>query len=349
MSMAVVISAGGGPSPPPVAAAPAPGEPGPPLRAAAPPALIDLQKDAVLTARGAMNAHDAKKYSELFAPDATVTEYGLGEAKGREAIARGIQGAFNGFPDLTIGVSKIFLKNEVVVQEWVMTGTHTGEFNGAKPTNKTMGVRGADVLTFTHEGLIRQAHRYFDTSTVLSQLGLMKAHARAVAPLPGGDPEWHIAKGTPEEDKLVEVAKAIKDAFEKRSAADFLGALSEDVSWSTVTQPTVLRGKASAKRFFDMFTKAFPDAKFSSKALYGVDDVVVSESSMTATHSGPLGPLKPTNKPVTLHGLDVMVVMDGKLASGSSYSNSLELLAQEGLLPRAADTPKATRATSDKK
>jgi hypothetical protein len=116
-----------------------------------------------------------------------------------------------------------------------------------------------------------------------------------------------------------------------------------------VTQPTVLKGKPSARRFFDTFTKAFPDAKFSSNALYGVDDVVVSESSMTATHAGPLGALKPTNKPVTLHGLDIMVVKDGKLVSGSSYSNSLELLAQEGLLPRAADTPKATRATSDRK
>ena len=55
---------------------------------------------------------------------------------------------------------------------------------------------------------------------------------------------------------------------------------------------------------------------------------------MTATHAGPLGPLKPTKKPVTMHGLDIMVVKDGKLASGSSYSNSFELLGQEGLLPK---------------
>ena len=66
---------------------------------------------------------------------------------------------------------------------------------------------------------------------------------------------------------------------------------------------------------------------------------------MTATHAGPLGPLKPTKKPVTMHGLDIMVVKDGKLASGSSYSNSLELLSQEGLLPK----PKAAKAEGDKK
>lgn len=347
MLVAVPISACGGeggavpppqspPPPPLVAAAPPAAESAPPPPK---PSLIDLQKQAVAAAGAAMNAHDARTYSGLFAPDATVHEYGLGEAKGREAIAGGLQKAFDGFPDFKIGVSKVFVKNEVLAQEWVITGTHTGEFNGAKPTNKTIGVRVASVLTFTPEGLIKTEHRYWDTSTLLLQLGLMKAPARPLAALPSGEPEWHIAKGTPEEDKLVEVARAINGAFEKKSEADFLGALSENVSWSNVTQPKDMSGKASAKQFFSMFTKAFPDAKFSSDALFGVDDVVVSESSMTATHAGALGPLKPTNKPVTIHGLDIMVVKDGKLASGSSYSNSLELLGQEGVLPK----PEAAR------
>ena len=87
-----------------------------------------------------------------------------------------------------------------------------------------------------------------------------------------------------------------------------------------------MTGKASAKQLFIMLTKAFPDAKFSSEALFGVDDVVVSEWSMTATHAGPLGAVKPTKKSVTIHGLDIMVVKDGKVASRSSYSNGFELL-----------------------
>jgi SnoaL-like polyketide cyclase len=97
------------------------------------------------------------------------------------------------------------------------------------------------------------------------------------------------AKGTPDEDKLVEFAKTISGAFEK-------------------------------------------DARFSSDGLLGVDDVVVSKLSMTGTYAGALGPLKPTKKRVTIHGRDIMVVKDGRLVSGSSYSNSLELLGQEGPL-----------------
>jgi hypothetical protein len=106
-----------------------------------------------------------------------------------------------------------------------------------------------------------------------------------------------------------------------------------------MTQPNDMSGKAGAKQFFAMFTKAFPDAKFSSDTLFGVDDVVVSESSITATHAGPLGPMKATHALVTMHGLDIMVVKEGKLASGASYSNSFQLLGQ----------PKAARAEGDKK
>jgi ketosteroid isomerase-like protein len=317
-----VVRALQAPSPPPlVATAPPFPEPEPLKRT-----LIDLQKQAVAAARAAMNTHDAKKYSELFAPDATVDEYGLGEAKGRKAIAGGIQGAFDGFSDYKIGASKIFVKNEVLVQEWVITGTNNGEFNGAKPTDKPVGVRGASVLTFTPEGLIKTEHRYFDTSTVLSQLGLMKEPARPVAALPKGEPEWHIAKGTAEEDKLVEVAKALNGAFEKKSEADFLGALCDNPAWSDFAAPQDLIGQASAKQVFRMFTNAFPDAKRTYHSLFAADDTVISEWSFTATHAGRFGLLKPTKKSIALHVVDIMRVKDGKVQSGSSYSNSFELL-----------------------
>jgi steroid delta-isomerase-like uncharacterized protein len=357
MLVAVLISACGGegdavpppqapPPPPPVAVAPPP-EPAPPPAAPEPPkpAMIDMQKQTLAGAFAAINAHDSKKFSELFAPDATLTVYGFGESKGREAIAGEIQRAFDAFPDFKIAVTKVFVKNDVLAQEWVITGTNKGEFNGAKPTNKAIGARGATVLTFTPEGLIKTEHRYFDSSTISSQLGMMKAPARPVATLPSGEPEWHVAKGTPEEDKQVELAKTINGSFEKKSEADFLGSLADNATWSDVAQPKDMTGKASAKQFFQMYVKAFPDAKMTPDALFSVDDYIVSESTFTATHAGQLGPLKPTKKPVTLHGLDIMMVKDGKVQSGSSYSNSFELLGQEGLLPK----PKAAKTEGDKK
>jgi steroid delta-isomerase-like uncharacterized protein len=356
--LTVLISACGGegdavpppqvpPPPPPTATAPPPAPVAPPTPPEPPkPALIELQKQNHAAAVAALNAHDSKKFSEIFAPDAVVNVIGMGpEIKGREAIAGEIQKNFDAFPDFKIAITKVFVKNDVAVQEWVVTGTNKGEFNGMKPTNKAIGLHGAAVLWFTPDGLVKQEDRYFDGSTMMAQLGQMKMPARPVATLPSGDTQWHVAKGTPEEDKLVDVAKGMYGSFEKKSESDFLGALADNPTWSDVGQPKDMSGKAEAKKFFGMYTKAFTDMKSSFEVLFAADEYVVSESTMTAVHSGQLGPLKPTKKPVTLHGIDIMVIKDGKIQSGTSYANSMELLGQEGLLPK----PKAAKTEGDKK
>ncbi len=353
--LAVLISACGGeseavpppqapPPPPPVVAAPPPAPAPAPAPEAPKPALIDLQKQAVAAAMAAFNAHDTKKLTDLYTPDATLTVTGMGEFKGKEAIASEIQKVWDAYPDFKVGLSKVYVKNDVVLDEWVVNGTNKGEFNGAKATNKPIGFRGATVLWFTPDGLIKQEHRYFDGGTMMAQLGQMKMPARPLAALPSGEPEWHIAKGTPEEDKQVDIIKGMYGALEKKTEADFIGPLDEKVTWADLTMPKDMTGKAEAKKFFQMMTKAIPDLKQTFDPMFAVDEYVVSEGTMSGTHSGPLGPLKPTKKPLTMHGIDVVVVKDGKVTAGTSYANSMEVMAQEGLLPK----PKAAK-TDDKK
>jgi steroid delta-isomerase-like uncharacterized protein len=323
--------------PPPPTPAPAP-EP-------AKPALLDMQKQGNQQALAALNAHDAKKLAEVYASDATLNVIGMGEYRGREAIQGEIQKAFDGFPDFKLGMSKVYVKNDVVVQEWVVTGTQKGEFNGMKPSNKAMGIRGATVLWFNADGQVKQENRYFDGVTMMAQLGQMKAPARPVASLPSGEPEWHVAKGSPDEAKQVDLAMTMYNSFEKKSEADFLSGLSDTVVWGDLTQPKDMSGKAEAKKFFQMFSKAFSDLKQTIDPMFAVDEYVIGVATLTGTHTGQLGPLKPTKKPVTMHGIDIMAVKDGKVQSGTSYGNNMEMLAQEGLLPK----PKAAKTEADKK
>jgi hypothetical protein len=70
---------------------------------------------------------------------------------------------------------------------------------------------------------------------------------------------------------------------------------------------------------------------------------------MNGTHKGDLGPLKATKKPVSLHGIDIMTIKDGKIQAGSGYSNSVELLAQTGLLPKPKAAKTDAKAEGDKK
>jgi steroid delta-isomerase-like uncharacterized protein len=307
--------------------------------------MLDMQKQGSQSVIAALNGHDAKKFSEAFAADGVSVMVGMPELKGREAIAAETQKLFDAFPDFKVAVVRSFSKGEVLVQEWVMNGTQKGEFMGAKASNKPVGVRGATVVWVNADGLVKQEHRYFDAATLMAQTGAMKAPARPVPPMPTGEAEWHAAKGTPEEDKAAEPMKAIYAAFEKKSEADFLGAMDEKAAWSDQSAPKDMAGKADAKKFFGTFTKAFADIKMTADPIIAVDDYIVAEGTMNATHAGQLGPLKPTKKPVTLHSLDVAKVKDGKIQSGTTYANSMEIMAQEGLLPK----PKPAKAEADKK
>jgi hypothetical protein len=113
--------------------------------------------------------------------------------------------------------------------------------------------------------------------------------------------------------------------------------------------PKDVTGKAEGKKFYQTFVKAFPDGKLAVDTIFSVDEFTIAESTMNGTHNGPLGPLKATKKPVSLHGVDIMTMKDGKLQAGTSYSNSVELLAQTGLLPKPKGAKTDAKPEGDKK
>lgn len=336
------------PPPPPMVMAPPPQTAPPPAPPPPAPTLLDLEKQEVATAYAAMTAHDAKKFSEDYTPDATLSVYGMGEAKGRDAIAENLGVLLAAFPDLVIAPGRTFVKGDVVISEWAWNGTQKGDFMGVKATGKPAGLSGVSVLWFTPEGLVKQEHRYVDGSTLMAQLGASKMPARPVPALPK-EPDFRTSSGSPDEDKELDIAKPFLAAFEKKSESDFLGPLSDTVAWSDLAAPKDTAGKDEAKKFFQMFTKAFSDVKVSVDGIWAVGDYVIAESTTSGKHTGPLGPIKPTKKPVAMHGVDIMQIKDGKIVSGTSYDNSAEMLDQMGLLPKPKVKPEpAAKAKADK-
>jgi steroid delta-isomerase-like uncharacterized protein len=212
-----------------------------------------------------------------------------------------------------------------------------------------VGIRGATVAFMTPDGLVKQEHRYMDGSTLMAQLGHVKSPARPVASLPSGEPTWHVAKGMPDEDKQSDIVRGMYAAFEKKSETDFVGAMADNATWSDMSMPKDITGKAEAKKSYQMFAKAFPDAKLAADTIFSVDEYTIAESTMSGTHNGPLGPFKATKKPVLLHGLDVMTIKDGKIQAATAYANSVEMLAQTGLLPKPKAIKTDVKTDGDKK
>lgn len=49
------------------------------------------------------------------------------------------------YPDYSMEIIKQYQDGEVVISEFIMTGTHKGEFMGIKPTNQVLSITGVDV------------------------------------------------------------------------------------------------------------------------------------------------------------------------------------------------------------
>lgn len=348
------LAACGGEEPPPVTPQPTPSATValPPTETAKPeppPApkktLVQMQQENLETALKGLNGHDPKMFASVYADDGVINVAGLNEVSGREAITQNMAEWFETFKDIKLGFSRVWVKGETMVLEWVINGKHHGELFGVKGTEQPIGHYGLSVVTFNQDGKVVRENRYGELGAVMTQVGAAgtKAKPRPIPPVPK-EPEAIGAKGTPEEDKQIEVAKTLLGALESKKEDAFIGAITDDMEHDGLFHLETSKGKDGAKKFFKSFTTAFPDAKFEVTKAVAVGDYVIAESTLKATHKGQLGQIAPTKRPVSLHLVDILKIKDGKVARAWTYQNSLELQHQLGLFDVKAGNVPASQA-----
>lgn len=96
-----------------------------------------------------------------------------------------------------------------------------------------------------------------------------------------------------------------------------------------------ITGRGEIRAFFTEMFEAIPDLKFQVERIMGVDErVAVGEWSLTGTFSGgPFQGLRPTGKPISLRGVDIMEFEDGLLIHNTIYYDGLGFARQVGMLP----------------
>jgi steroid delta-isomerase-like uncharacterized protein/uncharacterized protein (TIGR02246 family) len=297
----------------------------------------------------AMQASDAKKLAALYADNAVMKMPGMPDVTGRDAIEKHWTQDFATFSNGKSTATRVFTKGDVAVVEWVFNATHTGDLGPIKATEKPVGVSGADVMWFTPEGKIKEAHSYMDMGTVMSQIGVSKQKARAIPTVPTTPPDVITATSSETETKNADAAKKMMGAFEKKSDADFMAGAADDIQWDDMTQPDTMKGKAAGKKYFKAMTTAFPDIKVNEQNVWGIGDFVIAEGTLTGTHKGAFYGIQPTKKQMNVHGLDIMQFKDGKIVHGCSYANSAEMAEQLGLIAHPADAKGKTPAKADGK
>ncbi|MBX3191281.1 MAG: ester cyclase [Labilithrix sp.] len=341
LSLCASLSAACGedPLPPPAAPAPPVAAPPPPPTTEPPPApapklsLAEMQKQGLGTALQGINSHDPKMFASVYADSAVINVAGLNEVNGRDAIAANMAEWFETFSNAKLGFSRVWVKGDAMVIEWVINGVHHGALFGVKGTEQPIGHYGLSVVQFSPDGKVVREERYGDLGTVMTQVGGAKAKPRPIPEVPKG-PETIASTGN--EEKNVDVAKAALTALETKKEADFTGALTDDVEHDGLFHLETTKGKDEAKKFFKSFTTAFPDAKFEVTKSLAIGDYAIVESTLKATHAGALGTIKPTKKPIAVHLVDIFKIKDGKVARVWTYQNSLEMQQQLGLFNVAA-------------
>jgi steroid delta-isomerase-like uncharacterized protein len=145
-----------------------------------------MTTDPVSVARSgveAYNSGDMEQFRSLLTPDSVYREFATGrEIRGVDGIIEANQGWNDAFPGSSGEITNAFGSGDQAVLQIVWTGTHKGDLvtpNGTIPaTGKQVRIPACQVVTVTN-GKITATDHYFDSMTMLSQLGVLPAEQMA--------------------------------------------------------------------------------------------------------------------------------------------------------------------------
>lgn len=92
----------------------------------------------------------------------------------REAIQNVYATWFDAFPDLKFIHDDLIVEGHRAALFFTSTGTHMKPFASIPATGRQMSIRGVFVFTF-RDGLIVHEKRYYDSTSLLMQIGVIKA------------------------------------------------------------------------------------------------------------------------------------------------------------------------------
>jgi len=122
------------------------------------------------------SSHNTEKFLSIFTDDCLYEDVTFGVVnRGKKELRAYADDVFAGVPDFKMELTARFAAGSRAGMEWVMSGTHKGDFPGMPATGKRFSVRGVTIIEL-EAGKIRRNSDYWDAATMMRQLGLLPSN-----------------------------------------------------------------------------------------------------------------------------------------------------------------------------
>jgi steroid delta-isomerase-like uncharacterized protein len=124
----------------------------------------------------AWNRHDLEAIIAMHAHDMVFENHTAGERAEGADVREHIGRIFEAWPDIAFATRRLYVREDLVVQEWTARATHTKEMRRgdivAPPSGERVEWEGLDVIPF-EDGLVKRKDVYSDSVSILRQVGLL--------------------------------------------------------------------------------------------------------------------------------------------------------------------------------
>lgn len=240
------------------------------------------------------------------------------------------QGYVTAFPDLKITPEAVIAEGDTVVVRNTITGTHSGPLMGISPTGLP--------VTFTDicfhrlvNGKIAETWQSYDLLGIFQQIGVLPPMGRR-------DYTWGAPSdvtgqpGNPEmNQELIEYL--VEQAWNSGNLGVIDDVVASDYVLHDPVFPMPIRGSEGFKEYVFAMNSPFPDAHITVEAIVAQGDMVAVRWTRTGTQEREMMGIPATGKAVSLPGLAIHRLADGKLVESWFCYDMFGLLQQLGVIP----------------
>lgn len=287
---------------------------------------------------------DLAALGEVLAPGFTIQNAPPDEDAGVDGLILNLERARVSRPDFAFRIDDLFVDGDLVVVRTTISGTHLGDFFGVAPTGTWIEIPAIDLWQVADGKLVGVWHLE-DILDMMEQLGMIPAGEATAAAADTAAPSLPATAGmsgtTDATDVAANVALARRfhDEIFARGNLDAADAiLAADVVWQRDVPP----GVEGVRTFASRVRAAFPDLTLTADRVVATGDRVAILWTLSGTHQGEFLGAAASGNSISIQGIDIYRIANGRIAEIWTVGDDLGLLFQLGAFPVLGSGVEAT-------